>query len=160
MGIECGFDIYPRLDADSMAAYHEFVEEVLDTYERERSSASFRKNGQIIRPLQIQITACLARFASAWVKLHHSPMTQNIATIFFALVPKSLIVLSRNIAFAKCSKLPRNTLVRGASTFGTIFNIPQTINTRGVTLTRPIACFVRSSSKGCEDCSFISKALM
>jgi hypothetical protein len=48
MGIHCGFDIFPRLDADSMVAYHEFVEEVLETFDHERSSASFRKDGQII----------------------------------------------------------------------------------------------------------------
>jgi hypothetical protein len=48
MGIDCGFDIFPRLDGGSVVAYHEFVEEVLAMYGDEHSSASFHKNGKII----------------------------------------------------------------------------------------------------------------
>jgi hypothetical protein len=36
MGFDCGFDIFPRLDATNEAhaqAYREFLEKVLDTYE-------------------------------------------------------------------------------------------------------------------------------
>lgn len=52
MGFDCGFDIFPRLDADNEAdtcAYREFLDEIVSTYESAYVKDGRREDGKVLQ---------------------------------------------------------------------------------------------------------------
>jgi hypothetical protein len=52
MGFDCGFDIYPRLDAANESdkrAYREFLDEIIDTYKDAYDDEGRRKDGKVLQ---------------------------------------------------------------------------------------------------------------
>lgn len=50
MGFECGFDVYPRLEANepNKEAYRQFVEEIIQTYENTYDEGGRRTDGKVL----------------------------------------------------------------------------------------------------------------